>query len=243
MKIIDPTFEFVHVLSREDAYRIMATAARNCYRAELNATPKTDEETVEKIMRLGHLSVIEHVGVTVNIICDRGVTHELVRHRLASYSQESSRFCNYGAEKFGRELTFIRPSQCSEQMLGQHTINWGKEGLVGIREQGPINPELFPGDNVFFWNMAIAERDYMDLLDCGWTPQQARAVLPNSLATKIAMTANLREWIHVFRLRCDLPAHPDMRATMKPIMLAMLDQYPSVFQGVHNWLVSKGALK
>lgn len=242
MKIIDPTFEFVHALSREDAYRIMATAARNCYRAELNATPRTDVEIVDKIMRLGHLSVIEHVVVTVNIICDRGVTHELVRHRLASYSQESSRYCNYSAEKFGRELTFIRPIQCSEQILGHHEVDW-HDGIIGSLVNGPINPELAPADNVFFWNQAVAERDYMNLLDCGWSPQEARAVLPNSLATKIAMTANLREWIHVFRMRCDLPAHPDMRQIMIPIMKSMLDLYPVVFQPVHNWLANKGALK
>lgn len=213
MKIIDPTFEFVHVLSREDAYRIMATAARNCYRAELNATPKTDEETVEKIMRLGHLSVIEHVTVTVNIICDRGVTHELVRHRLASYSQESTRYCNYGGEKFGRELTFIYPS-------------W------------TFTPQAMDSKKYAIWEDAlrIAEVRYMEMLDAGASPQEARSVLPNSLATKITMTANLREWIHVFRMRCDLPAHPDMRAVMWPILEAMLDQYPSVFQPVYNWL-------
>lgn len=240
MKIIDPTFEFVQLATTVDAYRVIATAANNCYRAELNATPKTDVEIVDKIMRLGHLSVIEHVVVTVNIICDRGVTHELVRHRLASYSQESTRYCNYGAEKFGRELTFIRPVQCSEQILGQHTIDWGEEGLIGIREEGPINPELTPGDNVFFWNQAVAERDYMNLLDCGWSPQEARAVLPNSLATKIAMTANLREWIHVFRMRCDKPAHPEMRRIMRLILNAMLEQYPTIFTPVHEWLKGRG---
>ena len=224
MKIIDPTFEFVHVLSREDAYRIMATAARNCYRAELNATPKTDEETVEKIMRLGHLSVIEHVTVTVNIICDRGVTHELVRHRLASYSQESSRFCNYSGDKFGRELTFIRPS-------------W----VVATSSEEPVDESEKYQD--WLAHMFACEKAYMAMLDHGASAQEARAVLPNSLATKIAMTANLREWIHVFRLRVALPAHPDMRQVMKPILMDMLDEYPHVFQGVHNWLANKGALK
>jgi len=239
MRIINPTFEFVQALTTVAAYRIIATAANNCYRAELNAIPKTDEEIVAKIMKLGHLSVIEHVVVTVNIICDRGVTHELVRHRLASYSQESSRFCNYGAEKFGRELTFIRPIQCSEQILGHHEVDWNG-GIIGSLVNGPINPELAPADNVFFWNQAMAERDYMNLLDCGWSPQEARAVLPNSLATKIAMTANLREWIHVFRMRCDKPAHPEMRRVMRPILNGMLDYYPAIFAPVHEWLKGRG---
>ena len=241
MKIIDSSFKFIQAPPREEAYRVIATAMRNCYRAELNAMPATDEEMVEKAVRKGHYSVLEHVVVGVNITCDRGVTHELVRHRLASYSQESTRYCNYAGEKFGRELTFVRPAGRSEQILGTHTIEW--KDLIGTRAQGQINPELDPGTNVFFWHLALAERDYMWLLDAGWSAQEARAVLPNALATKIAMTANLREWIHVFRMRCDLPAHPDMRATMKPILVAMLDHYPHIFQPVYNWLANKGALK
>jgi thymidylate synthase (FAD) len=91
--------------------------------------------------------------------------------------------------------------------------------------------------------MQNAEDSYLLMLDEGATPQEARAVLPNSLATKIAMTANMREWAHVFKLRCDIPAHPDMRQTMKPILMDMLDEYPHIFQPVHNWLSQKGALK
>ena len=243
MKIIDPSFEFIQAPTRAEAYRVIAAAMRNCYRAELNAMPATDEQMVEKAVKLNHLSLLEFVDVAVNVTCDRGVTHELVRHRLCSFAQESTRYCNYSGKKFGRELTFVRPIQCSEQILGQHTIDWGEEGLIGIREEGPINPELAPADNVFFWNQAVVERDYMNLLDCGWSPQEARAVLPNSLAAKIAVKANLREWIHIFRMRCDTPAHPDMRATMKPILVAMLDHYPHIFQPVYNWLANKGALK
>ena len=220
MRIIDPTFEFVHIETRAEAYRTIARAMKNCYRAELNAMPKTDAEMVEKAMRLNHLSLIEHVVVTVNITCDRGVTHELVRHRLCSFAQESTRYCNYSGDKFGRELTFIYPS-------------WTHI------------PEAMDSRKYAIWEDAlrIAEVRYMEMLDAGATPQEARAVLPNSLAAEIAMTANLREWIHVFRMRCDLPAHPDMRATMKPILVAMLDYYPHIFQPVYNWLANKGALK
>ena len=220
MKIADPTFKFIYAPSRDEAYRIISEAMSNCYRAELNATPKTPQEMVEKAIRIGHYSVVEHVSVSVDIICDRGVTHELVRHRLASYSQESTRYCNYSGDKFGRELTFIYPS-------------WTHI------------PEAMDSRKYAIWEDAlrIAEVRYMEMLDAGATPQEARAVLPNSLATKIAMTANLREWAHIFKLRCDLPAHPDMRQVMKMIMFAMLDLYPSVFQPVHNWLAGKGALK
>ena len=219
MKIIDPSHKFIAQPDRATCYRRIAEATANCYRAELNATPKTDEEMVEKLMRLGHLSAIEHATVGVNIICDRGVSHELVRHRLASYSQESTRYCNYSGEKFGRELTFVRPSWAyGDALQSAKYVLWEKA-------------------------MLDAEKSYMAMLDNLATPQEARAVLPNSLATVIAMTANLREWIHVFRLRVDTPAHPDMRATMKPILMDMLDEYPHIFQPVHNWLAGRGALK
>ena len=223
MKIADPSFRFIHALPREEAYRIISEAMSNCYRAELNATPKTPQEMVEKAIRIGHYSVVEHVSVSVDIICDRGVTHELVRHRLCSYSQESTRYCNYAADKFGRELTFIRPS-------------W----VVTDPECATDTSEKYQD---WLAHMMVCEKAYLAMLDHGATAQEARAVLPNSLATKIAMTANLREWAHIFKLRCDLPAHPDMRQVMKMIMFAMLDLYPSVYQPVHNWLASKGALK
>lgn len=219
MKIIEPSHRFIAQPNRATAYRRIAESMRNCYRAELAAMPKTDSEMVEKAMKMGHLSVIEHASVTVNITCDRGVSHELVRHRLASYSQESSRYCSYNGEKFGREITVVRPS-------------WAHGDALASAKYA-----------TWLRSMEEAERAYMEMLDNLATPQEARAVLPNSLATKIAMTANMREWIHVFRLRCDLPAHPDMRATMKPILMDMLDEYPHIFQPVHNWLANKGALK
>ena len=223
MKIIDPTFEFISAPTRVAAYELISLAMSNCYRAELNAMPKTPVEMVEKAVRIGHYSVLEHVYVSINITCDRGVTHELVRHRLASYSQESTRYCNYAGEKFGREITVIRPS-------------W----VVTDPECATDTSEKYQD---WLAHMMVCEKAYLAMLDHGATAQEARAVLPNSLATKIAMTANLREWAHVFKLRCDLPAHPDMRQTMKPIMFGMLDLYPSVFQPVHNWLSTKGALK
>lgn len=224
MKIIDPSHQFIAQPDRAVTYHRIAEAMRNCYRAELNAMPATDEEMVAKAIRLKHFSVLEHASVTVNITCDRGVSHELVRHRLASYSQESTRYCNYAGEKFGRELTFIRPS-------------W----VVATSSEEPVDESEKYQD--WLAHMFASEKAYIAMLDHGATAQEARAVLPNSLATKIAMTANMREWAHVFKLRCDTPAHPDMRQTMKPILMDMLDEYPHIFQPVHNWLSQKGALK
>ena len=223
MKIIDPSFEFIHAPAREEAYRVIAAAMRNCYRAELNTMPATDEQMVEKAVKLNHLSLLEFVDVTVNITCDRGVTHELVRHRLCSFAQESTRYCSYNGEKFGRELTFVRPS-------------W----VVKDPECATDTSEKYQD---WLAHMYSSEKAYMAMLDHGASAQEARAVLPNSLAAKIAVKANLREWIYIFRMRCDVPAHPDMRATMKPILASMLDLYPVVFQPIYKWLSQKGALK
>lgn len=219
MIIVDPSFTFIHKLPSSVAYAIIAEAMKNCYRSDLNEKPMSDAEYVEKALRIGHESVIEHVSVSVNITCDRGVSHELVRQRLASYSQESTRYCNYSNGKFGREITVIRPSW------------WNEENRTLLAR-------------FFIWEeaMAASERSYMEMLNAGATPQEARAVLPNSLATKIAMTANLREWIHVFRLRVDTPAHPDMRQVMKMLFTEFLKEYPQVFRPTYNWLRERKAL-
>lgn len=130
-----------------------------------------------------------HQDVTMKFICDRGVSHEIVRHRVASFAQESTRYCNYGKDKFGKEITVVRPSWC---------------------EEGDARYEAWASGCRF------AEQAYFLLLDKGCTPQEARSVLPNSLKTEIIVTMNLDGWKHFFDLRCAPSAHPDMRevATM-----------------------------
>ena len=223
MRIIDPSFKFTHRMSSASAYSVIAEAMKNCYRADLNEKPLSDTEYVERAIRIGHHSVIEHVSVGVNITCDRGVSHELVRHRLASFSQESTRYCSYGSDKFGSEITVVRPS-------------WA----IAMQNEEPVDPSL----KYMAWLCAMraAENAYMDMLSYGAAPQEARAVLPNSLATRIAMTANLREWIHVFRLRVDTPSHPDMRHLMKMLFMEFLKEYPQVFGPTHSWLKERKAL-
>jgi thymidylate synthase (FAD) len=135
------------------------------------------------IMKRNHLSVIEHAFITVRIICDRGVSHEIVRHRLASYTQESTRFCNYTQGKFGSEITVIKPCFWSE------------------------NDEAYK-----VWSETIKhiEDSYNKLISLGVNPQEARSILPNSLKTEIVMTMNLREWLHFFKLRTAKTAHQQM---------------------------------
>lgn len=227
MKIIKSNFEFINPPTEKEAYSKIATAMRNCYRSDLtkDSETKDDEYFVDKAIRKNHLSVIEHESVAVNIICDRGVSHELVRHRLASYSQESTRYCNYSNGKFGKELTFIQPSWATFFIKHGHVL--GQDDFKSCIYQNRV--DLKSMNIVMMNSLAAAERAYFDLLGIGATPQEARAVLPNALATKIAMTCNMREWIHVFMLRCAEDAHPDMREVMIPLCKKMCKMYPAIF--------------
>lgn len=132
---------------------------------------------------------MEHCSFTVKFICDRGVSHEIVRHRLAAYCQESTRYCNYSKDGFGNEITLIEPCFFHDQHSDQDWENYQK------------------------WEAAMADAEawYMELLQNGATPQEARSVLPNSLKTEVVMTANIREWRHFLKLRCSPAAHPQMR--------------------------------
>lgn len=203
MEIIKPEV-FVDFEGRtgDDILRKIEKCGRICYRSEPTGDPG---DFVRRLIARGHESVLEHVSVTAYITCDRGVTHELVRHRVASYSQESTRYCNYGNGKFANEITVIKPLY-----LTPGSPAWGE------------------------WEDACrySECCYMRLLACGRTPQEARAVLPNSTAAKIAMTANLREWRHILKLRTSKAAHPQMREIANMILSQMKEHVPVVFDDI-----------
>ena len=202
MRVIEPGHEIVFMPQPEEILRLLELAGRTCYKSEDKITEDSAAGFVGRIVRSGHGSVIEHANVTVRFIVDRGVSHELVRHRLAAYSQESTRYANYSQERFGREITVIKP------------CFW---------EKGSPEYEL--------WEKAMgqAEESYMQLLDQGASPQQARSVLPNSLKTEVVMTANLREWRHVFRMRCQKAAHPQIREVMLGLLADMQGKIPVLF--------------
>ena len=157
--------------------------------------------------------------VTVHFVCDRGVSHEFVRHRVMSFAQESTRYCNYSKDKFGNELTFIIP--CWLDMLDtdegrEVTRNWNFDILDGcsiIAEEG----EFDDARDAFLTSLNVAEHCYLELLQKGWAPQQARAVLPNSLKTELVMTGFVSDWKHFFELRCDSAAHPQARELAIPL--------------------------
>lgn len=149
--------------------------------------------------------------VCVKFICDRGVSHEFVRHRVFSFAQESTRYCNYSKDKFGNELTFIQPCYLNEAELAQY----GPYHLVS-RNKSP--------ESIFICSLNNAEKDYLTLIESGWKAQEARSVLPNALKTELVMTGFVTDWQHFFDLRCASNAHPQARELAIPLYEEFLNQ-------------------
>lgn len=201
MRIVEPSFEILNAPKREEVLRHLELCGRVCYKSEDKMTEESASRFVKFLIERGHESPIEHIGISVRIICDRGVSHEWVRHRIASYSQESTRYCNYNSEKFGGGIAFIRPYFADNERLFEI---WKAE-------------------------MESAEKAYMDMLANGAKPEDARSVLPNSLKTEFICTMNLREWRHFFALRCAKAAHPAMREIAVPLQEAFREMLPELF--------------
>jgi thymidylate synthase (FAD) len=157
------------------------------------------------LVRRGHEAMIEHCGLTVKFICDRGVSHEIVRHRIASYAQESTRYVNYSKGKFDGEITVIQPLFYQE----------GTENYNAWRE-----------------SMLQAEQSYMALIANGSSPQEARSVLPNSLKTELVVTMNMRAWRHFFKLRTDSAAHPQVQEIARPLLEELAEKLPELFDDI-----------
>ena len=188
--------------------------ARTCYKSEDLINDESAEKMIKKLIKLNHLAMIEHASVWVLFTCDRGVTHEIVRHRVASYAQESTRYVNYSKDKFGNEIGYI-------DIAGGIALDTKMKDLP-VETIDAIISE---------WNQACidAEKHYMKMLELGATPQIARSVLNNSTKSDINVTMNLREWRHFFELRCDSPAHPQMRELVIPLLKEMSEVIPIVF--------------
>lgn len=184
---------------------VAEAAARTCYKSEGKIQEDSAAKLVAGLIKSGHEAMLEHASVTVKFVVDRGISHELVRHRLASFAQESTRYCNYSKDDFGSEITFIIPDY----------LEYKSEGW-----------------NIWKESMKQAEDAYFKMLDFGLSPQQARAVLPNSLKTEVVMTANLREWRHFFKLRAlgtTGKPHPQMLEVAVPLLEDMKNLIPVVF--------------
>lgn len=197
---------------------------RICYKSEENMTDETLQKFLKRIIDSGHESVIEHFSFSVRFIIDRGVSHELVRHRLAAFSQESTRYCSYNKDRFGGQITYIIPPWLMDVNPGEYKSIYDLEGLS--------KPSL-----LWLFEMLNIESKYMELTNTyNWTAQQARSILPNSLKTEIAVTANLREWRHIFKMRAAPDAHPQMREIMIPLLNEVRSIIPIIFDDIHNIL-------
>lgn len=205
VKIIKPSYEILTPINGDEILKLIELAGRTCYKSDNLITPDSAKNFVEKIAQRGHESVIEHYNITVRFICNRGFTHELVRHRLAAYSQESTRYCNYNKDKFGSEITVIKPFE--------------------------INEETKEYD---LWKEAMqnAEKSYMAMIENGSKPENARGVLPIDIKTEIVITTNLREWKHIFKLRTSKAAHPSMRELMIPLLKEFKEKIPVIFDKI-----------
>ena len=206
MKIIKPYY----VIEDEiDAKRIMLgieRAGRTCYKSEGRIGDGSAEKFIAGIIKRGHESVLEHEKVTVRFICDRGVTHEMVRHRIASFSQESTRYCNYAQDRFGSELTFIKPCFWED----------GSENMKTWEE-----------------TMQYIESAYNKMIADGAKPEEARSILPNSLKTEIVVTMNMREWRHFFKLRTAPAAHPQIREISIALLKEFKEKLPVLFDDIN----------
>ena len=209
-KRVDPGIELIDAPEYKTVLEKIEHIGRVCYKSEDKIKADSAEGFIRGIIKRGHESVIEHQNITVKVICDRGVTHEIVRHRIASYSQESTRYCNYATEKHGSHITVIDP----RTGFGWDLNNENDEAKY----------------LVWFKAMADADGHYQDMLKLGAKPEEARSVLPNSLKTELVMTMNLREWRHFIRLRGSRAAHPQMREVAQMIGKEFAERYPVFFE-------------
>lgn len=206
MQVIKPGIEIIDMDKYENILKKIEKIGRVCYKSEEKITEDSAEKFIKALLTRQHESVIEHEAVTVRMICDRGVTHEIVRHRIASYSQESTRYCNYAGDKFDNQITVI--------------------DLASGFEYDLSNEKDKAKYDVWAKAMEDAETAYFRMLELGATPQEARSVLPNSLKTEIVVTMNLRSWRNFFQLRVDSHAHPQMREVAKLVYEEFQNKLP-----------------
>ena len=218
MRIIDAEVDFCQV-DKDSLYKAIERAGRTCYKSEDKITDESAKRFVAGIVKRGHEAMLEHASVTAKFIVDRGVSHEIVRHRMASYAQESTRYCNYAKEQFNGEITVIKPLFFADGTRAYET-----------------------------WKSCCeeAEKAYFDLLEIGFLPEEARTVLPTSLKTEIIVTMNLREWRHFLRLRAAGTTgkpHPQMREVAMKALSFMREEMPEVFGDIYEFAKENGYAK
>ena len=223
VNVVKCSYEMMTPLNREigkDIVKFIEQVARTCYKSEDLITEQSGERMVASLVRNGHLAMLEHVSLSVKFYTDRGVTHEVVRHRVASYAQESTRYCNYGKDKFGRGITVISPMDA--MMAKKPDVEDGEVVALGWYT---------------LWEEAMQMSDmyYQKLIELECPPELARGVLPQSTKSEIVVTMNLREWLHFFSLRvlgATGKPHPQIYEVVKPVLYKFAECIPCVFGGL-----------
>lgn len=208
MKAIKAYTQIYGEINGQEILKKIEAVGRTCYKSEDKIKEGSAEKFVAALINRGHEAMLEHESITIKFVVDRGISHELVRHRIASFAQESTRYCNYSKDDFCSEITFIIP-----EFIGYNTPQW----------------------KVWKNTMKACEDAYFKLLNIGLMPEEARSVLPNSLKTEVVMTANLREWRHFFKLRAANTtgkAHPQMLEVTIPLLEELKQLIPVVFDDI-----------
>ena len=221
MNILRAGFEILTPISEGgiDELKHIEKIGRVCYKSEVKITK--DGESAKKFVKMlidrGHEAMIEHSSLSVRFTVDRGVSHELVRHRIASFAQESTRYVNYSLDKFGNEINVINIRDGID--LDNKMKNMDSSIIDAILRE-------------WFSAMKDAEKHYMKMIELGATPQIARSVLPNSTKTEITITTNYREWRNFFKLRVPATAHPQMREVTIPLLKELKNRLPIIFDDI-----------
>lgn len=205
MRIVEPAIEIISPIDGKEILKHIETVGRICYKSEDKITGDSADQFVAGIIKRGHEAVIEHYNITVKFITDRGISHEIVRHRIASYAQESTRYCNYTRDKFSNGISVIKPADIKEGT--KEYEDWVKA-------------------------MTYAETSYFNLIADGCKAQTARAVLPTCAKTEIMVTMNLREWRHFLKLRSAKAAHPDIRVLAVGLLRQFKEKIPVIFDDI-----------
>jgi thymidylate synthase (FAD) len=221
MKLIRPFYEILTPINGNEILKTIEKVARTCYKSEDKITEDSARKMVQTLISRGHEAMIEFYDVTVKFVCDRGISHEIVRHRIASFAQESTRYCNYAKDKFNNQITFIIPCWISDDQINL-VQRMNEQNFMKIDE----------GVKSWYFSLNQSQNSYNLLIKLGWQPQQARTVLPNSLKTEINVKFNLREWKHFFRLRCSTAAHPQMRELTIPLLKELKLKIPIIFDDI-----------
>lgn len=228
MRVIEPSFKIETKVDGTAILKEIELFARNCYKSEVKITETSHLEFVRKLMHtFKHEGICDHHVISVRLICDRGVSHELVRHRIAAYLQESTRYCNYSGDVVFIRPPWVKPLENVEQYFTR--MVWDDSNRLSLQ------------DEEWYWAMRKAEESYIKLLEYGWKPEQARSVLPNSLKTEVIATLNLTSWRNFFKKRTATSAHPQMRQLSIPMLAEFKRLIPVVFDDIEPGQMPKDA--